>query len=588
MRQANGTKSYWANQVLTSDQGIDFNGNSPHHDDPDQGLAMQYHDPYALSGGTYKGTGGVPSDVSSPLLMSYLQQDPSPEEWAPGEFRCARSRFGSLHTLPMRTGADGSTLKIWGGIAVSSQVSPRWFSDPDPVPLESVRGENDSEVRSTEMLTGERWSDPTGPGGPGSTLRDRHIASVIPISVAIDVPAGGGISGPVKYVYASTADPLVNKFPGDWKFSDAPSSTIGWATATPSKYSTYSESAAFRSQLTDPDSYWMPQADCAISTKAQLANQTLIPRSARLPNVGYLQYVRTGIIPDDETVPYQSQHGTPFRLLSFAPLTETANQQTTHPDSEPYPDWALLDLLYVPSTLTPYGGAYHASTNLTYFGTFGGATSGRINPNGAVIYTTNVTVPQPNVSRTLPMQAVFDGIKVNQQITGSGTHSDWSGGTTLTSNDANTLAKAVENYIRSSEFGAFRMPSEICNIPAIADFRPGPTINPTRNDLVRQTVGALTTQANVFSVWTVGQAILKKPINTVYSEFESGDSVLAEVRMHFLVERYLDPGADGVYGNSVNPGTDNVVGSYDDPKDDIDHPFQPRYLYRIISSEEIR
>ena len=60
LRQANGTKNYWANQVLTSDQGIDFNGNSPHHDDPDQGLAMQYHDPYALSGGTYKGTGGVP------------------------------------------------------------------------------------------------------------------------------------------------------------------------------------------------------------------------------------------------------------------------------------------------------------------------------------------------------------------------------------------------------------------------------------------------------------------------------------------------------------------------------------------------
>ena len=152
---------------------------------------------------------------------------------------------------------------------------------------------------------------------------------------------------------------------------------------------------------------------------------------------------------------YQSQHGTPFRLLSFAPSTETASQQTTGPGSQPYPDWTLLDLLYVPSTLTPYGGAYHASTNLTYFGTFGGATSGRINPNGAVIYTTNVTVPQPNVSRTLPMQAVFDGIKVNQQITGSGTHSDWSGGTTLTSNDADTLAKAVENYIRTSEIWRF-------------------------------------------------------------------------------------------------------------------------------------
>ena len=122
----------------------------------------------------------------------------------------------------------------------------------------------------------------------------------------------------------------------------------------------------FRSQLTDPDSYWMPQADCALSTKAQLASQTLISRSARLPSIGYLQYVRTGIIPDDETVDYQLQHGTPFRLLSFAPSTETANQQTTGPGSQPYPDWALLDLLYVPSTLTPYGGAHrHLPTSPT-------------------------------------------------------------------------------------------------------------------------------------------------------------------------------------------------------------------------------
>ena len=295
---------------------------------------------------------------------------------------------------------------------------------------------------------------------------------------------------------------------------------------------------------------------------------------------------RTGIIPDNETVAYQSQHGTPFRLLSFAPSTETANQQTTGPGSQPYPDWALLDLLYVPSTLTPYRGAYQLSTSLGYFGTFGGATSGRINPNGAVIYTTNVTVPQPNVSRTVPMKAVFDGIKLNQQITGAGANSDWTGGTTLTGNDADTLAKAVESYIRTNGFGALRVPSEICNIGDIAALRPG--VNPTRNDLVRQTVGALTTQGNVFSVWTVGQAILKNRNNTGHGEFESGDSVLAEVRMHLLVERYLDPGADGIYGNLANPGTDGVVGSYDDPEDDINHPFQPRYLYRIISSEEIR
>ena len=81
------------------------------------------------------------------------------------------------------------------------------------------------------------------------------------------------------------------------------------------------------------------------------------------------------------------------------------------------------------------------------------------------------------------------------------------------------------------------MPAEICNVPEIADLRA--TNNPTRNDLVRQVVGALTTQGNVFSVWTVGQAVNKKPANTQYDEFEPGDNVLAEVRLRFIIERYL-------------------------------------------------
>ena len=67
------------------------------------------------------------------------------------------------------------------------------------------------------------------------------------------------------------------------------------------------------------------------------------------------------------------------------------------------------------------------------------------------------------------------------------------------------------------------MPAEICNVPEIATLRA--TNNPTRNDLVRQIVGTLTTQGNVFSVWTVGQAIQKKRGNPTPGEFEAGDTV---------------------------------------------------------------
>ena len=101
-------------------------------------------------------------------------------------------------------------------------------------------------------------------------------------------------------------------------------------------------------------------------------------------------------------------------------------------------------------------------------------------------------------------------------------------------------------------------------------------------------VGALTTQGNVFSVWTVGQAVNKKPANTDFGEFETGDNVLAEVRLRFIIERYLDPGSDNVYGNMCNAGPDGFVGTYDDPMDPSNHPFQPRYLYRVLASEEVR
>ena len=150
-----------------------------------------------------------------------------------------------------------------------------------------------------------------------------------------------------------------------------------------------------------------------------------------MPNIGYLQYLRTGIIPDDEDKPYTEQEGVPFRLLSFAPSTEGSSpanplvgQKTTLGSSQAYPDWALLDLLYIPSMLNSYGpgedgGPYNALTNLSYFGTSGGATSGRINPNGAVIYTTDVNTPQPGVSRTTPLQAVLNGVMVNQTFNGT-------------------------------------------------------------------------------------------------------------------------------------------------------------------------
>jgi hypothetical protein len=610
---------FWADQLLRNNQGIDLAGNpgiiqgNPNpREDNSQTLAQKFHDPYARfdlanAAGPWRGDGrappflpsGVFKDYASPFFMTHLEPNASPaDEWQPGEMRVIRSILGNAETglspyrYSMQTSVStNSTLVIEGGIAVKTQMKGGFLSDPDPVPLEAIRGPYDVDGVTTEepytnfqgnrseaQIDAEWETDTPGEG----TLRERVLASVIPVSANVVV------GGPGQVVAAAVEDPLVNKFPGDWIISS--SSTI--SPSVNKYYDIDSMSGNFRGRLADPDSYWMPQADAGLCTSiADVAAQTQIPRSARMPNVGYLQYVRTGIIPDDETVAYAAQRGTPFRLLSYAPSTETSSQRTINSASVPYPDWALLDLFYIPSTLASFGSTYNpasatpgtnsAVTNLLYYGTYGGATAGKVNPNGAVIYTTNADVAQANVSRRLPIESVLSGVWINQTITGVSTNATFTNGSAV---DASAIAQAIEKYIRAN--APLRMPAEICNVPEIADLRA--TNNPTRNDLVRQIVGTLTTQGNVFSVWTVGQAINKKPANTQYDEFEPGDNVLAEVRLRFIIERYLDPGSDNVYGNSANPGADGVVGTYDDPVDPDSHPFEPRYLYRVLASEELR
>jgi hypothetical protein len=605
--------SYWGNQLLTNDQGIDlacnpntwwhhftstFNTRVKDPEDPGAAVAGFPHDDYAQhpaypAAREYRiAQGGVLEQASSsgfrtPLRVSSPMASGDPE-FQPGEVRSVGSRFPDLTAgeqgMPMQTNAVGSVLHIGGGIAIRGQLLSGHWSDPDPVPLEAIRGASGPVVGQLDLDTWEpigdgntpNWQMPLLPAevaGGTTTLYDRVIKSVIPVILTVAVPAHGNssVSGPVVEMVVAPADPLVNKFPADWlpRSPGTIQAPPANRTSPTHAYTAYPQSQAswFNAPNFDPDSYWLPQMDCGVTRFDDLTNRTRIPRSARMPNIGYLQYVRTGIIPDDESAPYHTQHGTPFRLLNYAPSQNQTN----------YPDWALLDLLYVPSTLIPYGGRYNpstnvpmdnnASTNLVFFGTYGGATAGRINPNGAVIYTTNVDNPQASVSRTLPLQAVIYGIIAN----GANVPAD-------------TIAGAIEAYIRAN--GPLRIPAQICNVPTIATWTA--PINPTRNDLVRQIVGNLTTQDNVFSVWTVGQAIQKRPGNNQFDDFEAGDKILAEVRLHFIVERYLDPGADGVYGNSVEPGTDTVAGTFDDPMNVTNHPFQPRYLYRVVASEEVR
>ncbi len=479
MPKPTGELSYWADNLLSNNQGIDFACNPDTWDNPytfknfanlrdpeDQSQIPFPHDDYAqfppypaarqyrIAQGKKIERGFSTGFITALRVSSPMSGDDN--EFLPGEVRSVGSRFYTVNDagMPMQTNAVGSPLNIGGGIAVRSEVFAGYWSDPDPVPLEAIRGASDA-LDTSEPINGPRnWQMPllpaeTAAGTP--TLYDRVRKSVIPVNLPpVNVPAHGDSStGIAMEIVVAPDDPLVNKFPGDWL--PRASGTIKDPPSDPTKagadrrkgtndYTPYnqSETSWYRGPNFDPDSYWLPQMDSGVSRFTNLPTRTRIPRSARMPNIGYLQYVRTGIIPDDEGVSYQSQKGTPFRLLSYASSTGQGA----------YPDWGLLDLLYIPSTLIPYGSPYNpstavptansASTNLAFFGTFGGATAGRINPNGAVIYTTNKDIPQSGISRTLPLQAVLSGVLI--------------GGTPI---PAISIAGAIEAYIRTN--GPLRM-----------------------------------------------------------------------------------------------------------------------------------
>ena len=697
------TTNFWAGAILRNNQGIDFEGNPSMFLDPDSGQgtgpsgyglsgrAKVYHSYltnsiatsfYTKNSHEFSGNGPDPTNICPILLMGPLTSGSATTlgkiPWYAGQYRTVENSFANS-TYGMTNVNTATTLTISGGIIAVGHSRSSYQCDPEPTPFDAaVRGypylfptaaapgiddiNNEPNTNTIWKFTPGNPNQTTQPTAPTETIRDHMVNGAIPVNINIAVPAASashGAAGNEVFYDASVADLLVNKYPGDWVSNNVPTMGNGSSAPTmsnsPGGYAIYYGSGGANnvsSTYKDPDAYWLPPLD------------PKIPRSARFPNIGYLNYIRTGIIPDDETVSITGQHGTPFRCLNLNAAGDAS--QTITPavagvaSPAGYPDWAMLDLFTVPSTLLPYGGPYGYysyntnngvstwtpgalmsgnPTNMYYYGTWGGSTPGRINPNGAVVYTTNVTVPTPGISRLVPLEALLTNIVVNQVInSGSGgtpppqytnapsvANSGYSGGATVA---AGTVVAAITSYLSTNANGTgstpapFREPAEICNLLggySAATGNPGVDSshnNPTRNDLVRQIVGNLTTQSNVYSVWVAGQTITKSKANTGYGIYESGDQITSSVRYHYVVERYLQGGAGGVYGNTQNPlphfgtaGTgaypvgaltpaltytnavgdvDGIVGTYDDPMDVAYHPPNPRYLYRVIYAEEIR
>ncbi|CAN5383929.1 hypothetical protein BH09VER1_BH09VER1_07240 [soil metagenome] len=535
---------FWMDNMLRIEDGsgqpagIDLFGNKFGAADPDQTKAALYH-PWTLYSGTnaalagkYVGSGPVSSQTRPILQMTPMADN---RGWKLGEYHCSRnlSADSFYPTKPAVT-----TLAIKGGLAIWSQTASGGepLYNIDPVPLDSIRGKD---------YTNE---DPTA-------IRAQILAAVVPIPDGVTIPVPGQV-----ILHFQVADPWVNSMPGDWVATINPPAseiTMGDSLPTdsnPTYYFNGRNTIATAANQADPNSLWWPQQAATIT------------KSQRFPSVGYLQYIRTGMMPDkatepatDDPVAIAKQKGTPFRMLNFAPsnyVNSGTNSQKTD-GGESYPDWAMLDLFTVPAALQPLttGSPY---TSLT----LGGATAGRVNPNIPVLFS-------GTFARTAPME----GVMKNQN-----TYTAISDSPTGVVPDEKALAVAINTYLGTLG-RPLMMAGEICNVPEVANYlyQGVDKGSISRNDLVRQTVGNLTTRSNTYTVWAVGQAL-------------NNGIVTGESRMQFLVERYLDLGVDGVPGNAKNPGPDGVVGTADDPVDPSYNPamtYPLPYKYRVVSMREI-
>jgi len=222
--------------------------------------------------------------------------------------------------------------------------------------------------------------------------------------------------------------------------------------------------------------------------------------------------------------------------------------------------------------------------------TRGGATEGKLNLNNPRVpypFNLDTAINTSPPERTAPLEALFYGYRVSNSYTDSGTPIYQQ----IDQNTAMSLRAAVQSFLDQDK-QRFLLPGQLAEIAAVNDYTyQGVAAGArSRNDLMRQVVGATTTQSNVYSVWVVAQTIQKAPGNLDHGTFEDGDSVTSEVRRRYLIERHLDYGSDNVPGNSVDPGPDGLVGTEDDPLDADVHPpltYPLPHRWRIVRAENI-
>lgn len=301
-------------------------------------------------------------------------------------------------------------------------------------------------------------------------------------------------------------DPRVNMHPGDW--AKVPVNSFG------KKNSRNTVGTPVPNTMPDVDSdggmisdasFYMPPPAGAKFTRADgtIDDNSATGAGGQVSSVGELGYIHTGYEPcaifNSQTMPA----GTPWRTLRLQP--------NRYLGTSVVPDWAFMDLFTAPVAPPNAYNAYVYAPHTTGFG-------GRVNVNSKA---------EPfGLSRIAPLAAVFQ----------NGTYDSTAPNSKLSAGDALGLASNIYNRILAADgkqYGnanAYDSAGEIVEIKGIADN------GEKSEELIRNSANLLTARGNVFSVYSIGQALKQSPGGKL--------SLLGEQRVQVIVERYQD--ASGV------------------------------------------
>jgi hypothetical protein len=301
-------------------------------------------------------------------------------------------------------------------------------------------------------------------------------------------------------------DPRVNSHRADWK------QRSGNSFGTPNSISTIGMPQANVLPQQDTDamgnitdiSLYMPPP------KGALGNETGFVLSA-----GELGYIHTGMESG-------AGAGVPWRTLRLQPnnYPGTTNAEGVRVPTAPIypPDWAFMDLFTVPVDVPP--DIPGKPRPRTVFAPRGTAIGGRVNMNAK---------PEPfHLDRVDPLAAVFEGATfdaadLSKKISNARARN------IATAVYNRTLGKNVANVPDGKQYGyqnGYDSPGEVVEIAGVADE------GEASEQLVREVANLITSRGNVFSVYTIGQALKQTPAG--------GLVVTGEQRQQSMIERYSD------------------------------------------------